>query len=195
MPTLILSSSYNTESKILRKCSRGRAMGDIPISGREFSRRGMSPGNTQHAIYCTVPKAFNVASRLDSILLGCSSQWLIDLPEEFSRRKIELLHLKNAMGIQEPCFHSNRPWASRSMPPSGLANALISPASHLPLGLLVHVSETVEWEAEYRCFIRNQEVLTLSPYRRGSVIFSDYASPLQGPSSWWMPPPSLPTPY
>jgi hypothetical protein len=33
----------------------------------------------------------------------------------------------------------------------------------------------------YRCFTKNNRVVTLSPYRRGEVRFSSCASPLQGP--------------
>jgi len=179
MPALILSSSYNTESKILRSAAEALRWETFRFQGENLPA-WYEPGDNHHAIYCTVPKAFSVAARLDSILLGCSSQWLVDLPEEFSRRNIELLHLRDAMGISESCFI--KPALGKSFDAAvRTGSSLMAPASHLPPSLLVHVSETVEWEAEYRCFARDREVSTLSPYRRGTVTFSDYASPLKGP--------------
>ena len=179
MPTLILSSKYTTESKILRKAAQAlkwetfRFENDsVPVwyEGR----------NAQHAIYCTVPKAFSVADKLDSILLGCSSDWLTSLPATFLMRRVELFALKDAIGITERCFI--KPALGKSFD-AGVrtGQALMSEASRLPPNLLVHVSEIVEWEAEYRCFTKNNEVATVSPYRSQGVTFSSYASPLTGP--------------
>jgi len=179
MPTLILSSSYTTESKLLRKAAQVLKWDTFRFQGDNVPA-WYEPGNTQHAIYCTVPKAFNVASRLDSFLLGCSSEWVANLPDPFTRRTIKLLELKDATGIKERCFI--KPALGKSFDAAvRTGQALISQVSHLPPGLLVHVSEVVEWETEYRCFARNNKVLTLSPYRRGGVTFSSYASPLRGP--------------
>jgi hypothetical protein len=179
MPTLILSSSYNTESKILR-----RAAQDLEWETFRFEGSGIPTwyehGEAQYAIYCTLPKAFHVARQLDSILLGCSSNWLAELPEVFSKRKIDLLDLRSVAGIKgarfiKPALGKSFDAAVRS------AQQLMSQTSHLPPSLLVHASEVVEWEAEYRCFAKDHEVMTLSPYRRGGITFSSYGSPLRGP--------------
>jgi ATP-grasp domain, R2K clade family 2 len=180
MPTLILSSSYTTESKILRRAAQELKWETFRFEGENLPD-WYGNKNVPHAIYCTVPNAFNVANRLDSILLGCSANWLANLPEKFSRRRIELLELRNAVGIQEPGFI--KPALGKSFD-AGVrtGHALMLQASHLPPNLLVHVSEVVEWETEYRCFTRSNEVMTLSPYRRGDVRFSSYTSPLKGTS-------------
>ena len=179
MPTLILSSSYNTESKILRRAAQDLKWETFRFEG-EYVPAWYEHRDSQHAIYCTVPKAFNVARQLNSVLLGCSSNWLTHLPEEFSRRRIELLELRNVAGIKgdrfiKPALGKSFDAAVRTGP------QLISQTSHLPPELLVHVSEVVEWEVEYRCFTKGNEVATLSPYRRGDVTFSSYQSPLRGP--------------
>ncbi len=179
MPTVILSSSYTTESKVLRRAAETLKWETFRFQGENLPT-GYELRNNSHAIYCTVPKAFNVASRLNCVLLGCSSNWLVDLPEKFSKRRIELLDLKEAMSIKERCFM--KPALGKSFDAAVRAGpSLISQVSHLPADLLVHVSETVEWETEYRRFTENNEVRTLSPYRRGEVTFSSYASPLKGP--------------
>jgi hypothetical protein len=179
MPTLILSSSYNADSKILRKAAQALNWETFRFEGENIPT-WYEQGSTQHAIYCTVPKAFNVADRLDSILLGCSSDWLPNLPAEFSRRRIELLALKDAVSLKEKCFI--KPALGKSFDAAVRSGeSLVSQASHLPPDLLVQVSEVVEWEMEYRCFARDKEVMTLSPYRRGEVAFSSYVSPLSGP--------------
>lgn len=179
MPKLILSSSYNTESKILRKAAQALGWESFRFQG-EGIPKWYERGDDQYAIYCTVPKAFNVARQLDSILLGCSSKWLPGLPEEFSKRKIDLLELRNVAGIEEnrfikPALGKSFDAAVRNGPQA------MSDASHLPPSLLVHASEVVEWETEYRCFVKDAKVMTLSPYRRGGVTFSSYDSPLRGP--------------
>ena len=179
MPALILSSSYSTESKVLRKAAQVLNWETFRFQGDNLPPC-YEPGNTRHAIYCTVPKAFNVASRLGCILLGCSSNWLANLPDKFSKRRIEVLELQDAMSINERRFI--KPALGKSFDAAvRTGQPLISQASHLPKNLLVHVSEAVEWETEYRCFTRNNEVMTLSPYRRGDIAFSSYASPLKGP--------------
>lgn len=181
MPTLILSSKYTTDSKILRKAAQSLKwetyrFEDDSVPSWYESR------SAQHAIYCTVPKAFDIAARLDSILLGCSSDWLTHLPENLSKRRVELLTLGDAVSLTEPCFI--KPALGKSFD-AGVrtGQVLKSQASRLPPDFLVHVSEVVEWEAEYRCFTKNNEVVTLSPYRRDGVTFSSYTSPLTGPRS------------
>jgi len=179
MPTLILSSSYTTESKILRKAAEALKWETFRFQGRDMPP-WYETGKAQYAIYCTVPKAFHVASHLKSMLLGCSSHWLVDLPYEFTKRRLALLALKDAMKIKERCFI--KPALGKSFDAAiRTGNSLTSEAAHLPANLFVHTSEVVEWEAEYRCFIKDGEVMTLSPYRTGGTAFSSYATPLQGP--------------
>lgn len=185
MPTLILSSRYTTESKILRKAAeasqwRAFRLEDDRVPAwyeKEENERG---GDLRHAIYCTVPTAFRVANRLDAMLLGCSSEWLVDLPEEFRLRKVELGSLKDAQSIKAPRFI--RPALGKSFDAAvRTGSSLVSQTSHLPPDLLVHVSEVVEWEVEYRCFVRQGEVLSVSPYHLGAVRFSGYETPLSAP--------------
>ena len=170
---------YNTDSKILRKAAQELKWETFRFEGENIPT-WYEHRDVQHAIYCTVPKAFDVAARLDSVLLGCSSDWLANLPAEFSKRRIELRALKDAMTVKENCFI--KPALGKSFDAAvRTGQSLISQASHLPPNLLVQVSEVVEWETEYRCFTRNSEVMTLSPYRRGDVTFSSYALLLKGP--------------
>jgi hypothetical protein len=179
MPTLVLSSSYNTESKILRKAAQ-----DLNWETFRFEGDGMPKGyerrETRYAIYCTVPKAFTVARQLDSILMGCSANWLPELPETFSKRKIDLLELRNVAGLTGQRFI--KPALGKSFDAAvSSGQQVMSKNSHLPPNLLVHASEIVEWETEYRCFAKDHEVMTLAPYRRDGVTFSSYESPLRGP--------------
>jgi len=178
MPILILSSSYTTESKILRRTAEQLKWETFRFEGENIPE-WYSSRSGQPAIYCTVPKAFNVANRLDSILVGCSSNWLANLPDKFSKRRIEVLELRDAVGIKERRFI--KPALGKSFD-AGVrtGQALIAQASDLPPNLLVHVSEVLEWETEYRCFTTDRDVMTLSPYRKGEARFSSYTSPLKG---------------
>ena len=179
MPTLILSSRYTQESKILRTAAQALQWETFRAEdGRIPSRYKCSSDG--HAIYCTVPQAFQFAERLGAMLLGCSSAWLPSLPEAFTRRRIWALDLKEAVHIQERCFM--KPALGKSFDAAiRTGHELAAEVTHLPSSLKVHVSEVVAWEAEYRCFIKDKKVITLAPYRRGAVIFSSYESPLGGP--------------
>ncbi len=179
MPTLILSSNYNTASKILRKAAHDLGWKTFRLEDDSIPL-WLEHGDELSAIYCTVPDAFNVAQQLDSMLLGCSSDWLVTLPEKFLKRKISVLELGNIESIKENCFI--KPALGKSFEAAVRSgHQLVAQVAHLPPDLLIHASETVEWEAEYRCFVKDHKVLTLSPYRRGDVRFSSYTSPLMGP--------------
>jgi hypothetical protein len=88
--------------------------------------------------------------------------------------------LRDAVAIKDPCFL--KPALGKSFD-AGVrtGQGLVVEATRLPPSLLVHASEVVEWEIEYRCFMKDGEVATLAPYRRGDVRFASYTSPLRGP--------------
>ncbi len=181
MPTLFLSSRYTTESKILRSAAQALGWETFRCDGDRIPA-GFAGQRARQAIYCTVPNAFNLARQLHSILLGCSSEWLPQLPEDCLKRKVELHELRNAMKLggrrfMKPALGKSFDAAVRT------GKELAMEATHLPPDFLVHASEVVAWEAEYRCFVANRQVLTLSPYRRGTTTFSSYANPLTGPVS------------
>lgn len=181
MPTLILSASYNTDSKILRSAAQKLKWETFRFAGANLPA-DYELKNAPYAIYCTVPNALSAAKKLDSILLGCSSEWLPNLPESCLKRRIELLQLKDADKLQE--IHFIKPALGKSFDASIKTRPQLAfQTSHLPPDLLLHVSEIVKWEAEYRCFIREDQVTTLSPYRLGATTFSSYATPLQGSRS------------
>jgi hypothetical protein len=136
MPTLILSASYNTESKILRREAEMLKWETFRFQGDELPT-WYEQTDRQYAIYCTVPKAFKVASQLDSILQGCSSRWLVELPERLSKRRMQLLSLKDALSIEERCFI--KPALGKSFDAAvRIGRSLVSQTAHLPPSLSVH---------------------------------------------------------
>lgn len=180
MPTLLLSPNYNTPSKILRKAAHDLGWKTFRLEDDSIPPSLEPEEDGPFAIYCTVPDAFNVAHRLDSILLGCGSGWLTGLPEKFLKRKIEVLALAHAESIKGKRFI--KPALGKSFEAAVKhGHELTAQAARLPPDLAIHVSEIVEWETEYRCFVKDKKVLTLSPYRQGDVRFSSYDSPLAGP--------------
>ncbi|MEM8953398.1 MAG: ATP-grasp domain-containing protein [Verrucomicrobiota bacterium] len=179
MPTLILSPTHHSESRILRKAAQGLGWSTFRFQGDGLPAF-YSGESVDSAIYCTVPNAFVVARQLDSFLLGCSSNWLPDLPEEFLKRTVMLCPLMEAK--REELRRFIKPALGKSFEAAVMTGSdLDSVASHLPDDLEVHAAEVVEWEVEYRCFAADQAVKTLSPYRRGETIFSGYDRPLAGP--------------
>lgn len=181
MPTLILSPTYNEESKILREAAgeMGWATFRFAVDGlpRSFRKSGES-----FALYCTVPRAFSVARSLDSVLLGCSADWLPDLPVEFTGRSIRKLALRDVLDIEGSVFI--KPALGKSFDASVTTrNQLLPEVAHLPGELEIHVSEIVEWEEEYRCFVLDGAVRTIGAYRLGVRNFSGYDRPLVGDQS------------
>lgn len=129
-----------------------------------------------------MPDAFNIADQIESTLLGCSYDWLPNLSEEFIKREIKLFNLKDISDIKSKYFI--KPALSKSFNACvTTGERLHKEVKHLPEMLKVHVSEPVTWEVEYRCFISEKEIKTLSPYVRYKETFNSYEKPLLGPAS------------
>jgi hypothetical protein len=113
-----------------------------------------------------------VAEALGILALEPPAAWLTTLPAEFRLRKIEMMSLGEV-----------REWPGRAfIKPAvdkGLAARVYESGAELPeVGVwpestLVMISEVVEWEVEWRCFVLEREVVTASAYwRRGRLARS-----------------------
>ena len=95
-------------------------------------------------------------------LLVPPEDWLPGLPEEFRKRWIYSSTLGQARSIAAPAFV--KPPNDKSFP------ARVYASSELPLdyeeSTPVLVAEPVVWEKEFRCFVLNRQLRTLSVYLR-----------------------------
>ncbi|MFG2841940.1 ATP-grasp domain-containing protein [Kitasatospora sp. NPDC048296] len=110
--------------------------------------------------------AARIAAPLGLALLEPEDDWLARLPEEFTRRRIELTTLAEAWTLRNPAFV--KPPADKSIPPAVYPDGSRLPRAGERIGpdTPVLVSEPVTFAAEYRLFVRDGEVLTGSRYAR-----------------------------
>ncbi|MFD8786252.1 ATP-grasp domain-containing protein [Kitasatospora sp. NPDC059599] len=110
--------------------------------------------------------AARIAAPLGLALLEPEDDWLARLPEEFTRRRIELTTLAEAWTLRHPAFV--KPPADKSLPPAVYPDGSRLPRTGERIGpdTPVLVSEPVTFAAEYRLFVRDGDVLTGSRYAR-----------------------------
>ena len=106
------------------------------------------------------------ADQLGLKLLSPPDEWLVDLPMEYKSRTIRLTTLGEARSINHPMFV--KPPNDKSFPAQAYTG------ENLPTGyeesMPVLVSDLVEWDAEFRCFILGRTLHTFSVYsRRGEL--------------------------
>lgn len=123
-------------------------------------------------IFATVPEAFDIAEKFNRTLLGCGADWLVGLPEEFLRREVRKMTLAEALRS------SNGKFVKGAISKALLGKIystleLRQAAVKLSPDFVVYVAEPVVWTVEYRCFVAEQNIVTISPYRRLGEIWEE----------------------
>lgn len=99
-------------------------------------------------------------------LLEPAIDWLPRVPEENRKRQVSLMRCREARMLTEPAFI--KPPNDKSFP------AKVYRGSELPDGYdedsPVLVAEIVRWEVEFRCFVLNRKVETMSIYLRDGEL-------------------------
>lgn len=176
MPSLILSSRYTTDSQILREAARQRGWETLRLDGRQLPE-WFDPPDDQIAMFYTAPHAFEIASQLDRALVGCPSDWTISLPQELISREIRQTTLAEALTISTPQFVKHS--LSKAFPAAVYSAESLAEATHkIQPTSLVHVGEPVTFDVEYRCFVYDRSVATISPYRRFGNVLADHTDTL-----------------
>ncbi|WP_167353318.1 ATP-grasp domain-containing protein [Nocardia coubleae] len=118
------------------------------------------------AIYGETMFAEVIAAQLGITLLDAPDDWLPNLPKSLLQRQIQISTLGEARRHADPVFV--KPADGRK----GFAGAVyrngigLPPPKACPDDTLVFMAEPVEWRAEFRCFVKDGAVLTMSPYLR-----------------------------
>lgn len=110
-----------------------------------------------------------IAQQLEIALLATPPEWLSQLPQEYLKRQVNFMKLKDCRNFTSPKFIK---------PASGkLFDAKIyNSGEDLPSSDVqddetpVLVSEPVRWVKEFRCFVHQQELLTLSAYSESGEL-------------------------
>jgi hypothetical protein len=166
MPTLILSPRFTEDTVALARVAE--ASGWI-VERLQSWQAPVGLIGQEVAVYGGELFAVFVAQELGLALLTPSFDWLPNLPTEYRQRQVTLATLEEARKLSQPTFV--KPAASKCFPAGVIASGTILPQEDvLPGETSVLLSEPVTWEVEFRCFVLEREVLTLSPYLRSGEL-------------------------
>ena len=166
LPTLVLSPRYTTDSISLSKAASD--------AGWDIERlvQWRAPDRLKDkyvAIYGEPFFAAAIAEQLAVALIEPSFNWLTALPPQYTGRRVWFGTPQDALRSAEPTFI--KPADDKSFPAQVYGSGSELPnLEHLPEDTPVLLSEPVTWEVEYRGFIRDRQLLTLSPYFRGGTL-------------------------
>jgi hypothetical protein len=110
-----------------------------------------------------------VAEALSLRLIEPPVDWTPGLPMRYRRRDIRLTMLGEVRGGREPAFvkpADDKCFVARVYP----SGAELPARNVLPDVTPVLISDPVGWELEFRCFVLEREVTTLSPYWRNGML-------------------------
>lgn len=117
-----------------------------------------------------------MADMLGLALLEPPFNWLEQLPEKYTRRKVELMPLSQAKARTEKIFA--KPADDKCFPAAVYQSGEeITASLLLPGDIPTLVSEVVEWEYEYRFFILERKIATCSIYLRDGALVAPEATP------------------
>jgi hypothetical protein len=158
MQTLLLSPRYTPDSIALGRAALASGWDAVrlpnwrpppELAGRDIAVHG-------EPLFAAV-----VAQELRLALLEPTFGWLADLPETYRLRQVRLSSLGEARGLcqetflkpaDDKCFAARVYASGAELPSSGL----------LPGRLPVLIAEPVRWKSEFRCFVLERQVVTLS---------------------------------
>lgn len=171
MPSLICSSRYTIDSQILRQSAQLFGWETLRLDGNQIPD-WFDPPDEEIAFFYTPPHVFDIASQLGRIVVGCTPDWTIKLPPELLRR--ELIQTTLAEAIETIDNHFVKHAISKAFPAAVYdSDSLVEATARVHPDSLVHVGEPVRWTDEYRCFVADGKVMTVSPYVVDGVIVTD----------------------
>jgi hypothetical protein len=172
MPTLILSPRYTEDSQRL-----WRAAGQLGWKTERLTSWRISPdvrAVPDPVVYVEALMAPTLAVEFGITLLEPPDDWLPRLPDEYRHRRVRLTTLGDARTNPNPRFV--KPPNDKSFT-AGVYRGEDLP-KEFPDDMPVLVADVVQWEKEFRCFVLDRRVLTLSVYLRDGVLQKEngYAS-------------------
>jgi hypothetical protein len=169
VPTLVLSPRYTPDSNALWKAAieQGWAV--------ERLHSHQPPDHLRYQqiiLYGEGLFVRLVASVLEIALFEPPFDWLPSLPTQYRHREIYSTTLSAARTRREPAFI--KPAIDKSFDAKIYSSGQSLPEPDVYLEtMLVLVSEPVEWEIEYRCFVRDRQILTCSLYKRNGQALDE----------------------
>ena len=167
MPTLILTPRYTEDAQALWRAAGRRGWGVRRLTTwRVTDEDRAAPDPVFHLDALMAPMQ---AAAFGYRLLEPAEDFLPRLPAEYRHREVRLTTLGIARSLPEPRFV--KPPNDKSFP------ARVYSRDDMPNeftdAVPVLVSEVVTWEMEFRCFVLNRDVVTLSVYLRDGTLQRD----------------------
>lgn len=163
MTTLLLSSRHTEDNQQLWRAAIQRGW----TVERAQGIRLPFLEDPEIVLYVEALFAPSIAKQLDLQLLDPEPDWLVRLPDEFRKRDVLLTVLREARSFQEPRFV--KPPNDKSFNAQVYATGADLPPEFDDTTPVL-VAEPVDWQVEFRCFVLEQRVLTLSPYLRSGRL-------------------------
>lgn len=165
MPTLVLPPRYTEDTNRVRKAAMDADWDVERLSGWRAPDwlREKEPVLYGEPLFAAV-----VADSLGLALLEAPFDWLTTVPRELVRREIRFMTLGEARNEgraffkpdDDKCFAARVYESGNELPDSSV----------LPDSTPVLVSEPVQWSIEFRCFVLQNQLMTLSPYLRDGQL-------------------------
>jgi hypothetical protein len=166
MPTLVLPPRYTPDSISLWR--QANELG-WQVERLQHWRAPESLRDHEIVLYGESLFAAVVADELGIALLEAPFHWLADLPEIYRKRKVIFTTLAEASSYRQRAFI--KPADDKCFPAQVYQSGEELPKSDvLPDATPVLISEVVDWEIEFRCFVLEGKVETFSPYLRDGEL-------------------------
>ena len=120
--------------------------------------------------------AHAVAKKLSLKLLEPEEDWLVKLSFQYRKRDVRFATFGDARRLMEPAFV--KPPNEKLFQPKVFASGQQLPAGYDD-SMKVLIAEPVSFEVEYRCFVLDRQIRTMSPYLRHGQLakLDDFAAP------------------
>ncbi len=163
-PTLILTPRHTSDSQLLWRAA-------IRLGWRvERLQSWRIPehlaGVAEPVLYVEALFGPALAEEMGVRLLEPPDDWLVRLPAEYRLREIRLTTLDEARASTASAFV--KPPGDKSFPARVYTGAELP--DHLAGDMPVLVSEVVDWESEFRCFVLDRELRAFSIYARDGEL-------------------------
>lgn len=167
MPTLILTPRFTEDAQALWRAAGQLGWGvERLTTWRVPDELRATP---EPVLYLEALFGPILAKQFGLRLFEPAIDWLPRLPEEFRKRRVSLMRLREARQLTDLAFI--KPPNDKSFP------ARVYAGSELPVGYdeesPVLVAEVVRWEVEFRCFVLDRQPKTISVYLRNGELQRD----------------------
>jgi hypothetical protein len=166
MPTLVLSPRFTPDSIALWRAA-------IDAGWEVHRLAGWRPPEglvLEDPVFSDEPLlAILLADLWGVALIEPTLDWLAGLPSRYLRRRVRFLTLAEARRLPGPVFL--KPADDKCFPARVYeGGAALPPLPHLSPSTPALASEPVRFEVEYRTFVADRKLHTISPYVRGGDI-------------------------